>query len=101
MSTTASSKSSKLYDPVRRREVADTPEERVRQALLHQMLQVLAFPRGLISVETLLEGTQRRADILVHRVEGDALRPLLLVECKAEKCDEAALAQAVGYNAQG
>lgn len=100
MSTTVSSKSNRLYDPVRRREVADTPEEQVRQALLLQMLGTLSFPRALIAVETLLEGTQRRADILVHRVERDALRPLLLVECKAESCDEAALAQAIGYNTQ-
>ncbi len=98
MSTTASSKSSRIYDPIRRRHVADTPEERVRQALLYQMLGTLAFPRGLIAVEKKIESTERRVDILVYAVQGSELKPLLLVECKAEQQDEVTWAQAVGYN---
>jgi hypothetical protein len=87
-----------LLDPVRHRFVKDTPEERVRQALLRQMIGPLGFPKGLISVEeTLLH--HRRADILVYRPIGDEMVPLLLVECKAEKIEPQSYLQLTGYNA--
>ena len=73
------------------------PEERVRQALLRQMLGPLSFPKGLISVELAI-AAKRRADIVVYRKKGDTLNPLLLVECKHESVDEVAYAQAMGYN---
>jgi hypothetical protein len=73
------------------------PEERVRQALLRQMLGPLSFPKGLISVEVGI-AAKRRADIVVYLKKGDTLKPLLLVECKHEQVDEAAYAQAMGYN---
>ncbi len=40
-----------IFDPIRRKSVADTPEERVRQALLSQMIGPLGFPKGLLAVE--------------------------------------------------
>jgi hypothetical protein len=90
----------KIYDPIRCKKVAGTPEERVRQALLRQMLDFLSFPKGLISVEKKLGTSLRRVDIVVYRkVEGDLI-PLLLVECKASPVDEeAAFRQAAGYRA--
>lgn len=72
-------------------------EERVRQALLQQMLGPLSFPKGLISVEQKI-AAKRRADIIVYIQKGGDLKPLLLVECKRERMDEAAYMQAVGYN---
>ncbi|HEY4255243.1 MAG TPA: type I restriction enzyme HsdR N-terminal domain-containing protein [Chlamydiales bacterium] len=86
-----------LYDPIRKKSVADTPEERVRQALLRQMVEVLAFPKGLIAVEKKLL-SQRRADIIVFRRQGEGLTPLVVIECKAEDLDEEAIRQVVGYN---
>jgi hypothetical protein len=86
----------KLFDPIRKKAVADTPEERVRQGLLIQMLGPLGFPKGLIAVEQVL-AHGRRADIVVYRSDGS---PLLLVECKVDGKDaEVAFRQALGYNA--
>lgn len=98
MKTTVSSKSNKFLDPIRKRWVAATPEERVRQSLLRQMLGPLGFPKGLLVVEGKL-AHRRRGDILVYRSHGDTLSPLLLVECKAETVDTQSYLQVVGYNA--
>ncbi|MDE3046527.1 MAG: type I restriction enzyme HsdR N-terminal domain-containing protein [Verrucomicrobiota bacterium] len=89
-----------LYDPVRCLNVADTPEERVRQALLSQMLGPLAFPKALIAVEKKLKSSARRADIVAFAKYQDTLKPLVLIECKADFVDETTFQQAVGYNAK-
>jgi hypothetical protein len=90
----------KFSDPIRGKEVALTPEERVRQALLRHMLGSLSFPKGLIAVEKKIGPSKRRFDIVAYRNEGNGLIPLLLIECKAS-CDdeEKAFRQAVGYRA--
>jgi hypothetical protein len=79
---------------IRKRWVADTPEERVRQNLIQKMIGELGYPKGLISVEKKIG--ERRYDLVCYT---KSMQPLLLVECKAEKIDEAAENQAVGYNA--
>jgi hypothetical protein len=61
------------------------------------MLGPLSFPKGLVAVEVEI-AAKRRADIVVYRKKGDTLTALLLVECKQESIDEAAYAQAMGYN---
>jgi hypothetical protein len=75
-----------LFDPVRRREVPATPEEKVRQAVLGYLLDTLRVPAGLIGVEFSLSalepGNLRRADIVVFRPGAGQLAPWLLVECK-------------------
>lgn len=86
-----SSKSNKCL--IRKKEVADTPEERVRQTLLQALVNELGFPKGLLSVERGI-GT-RRTDIVCYTREGF---PLLLIECKAGPLNETALQQALGYN---
>ena len=72
---------------------SNKPEEQLRQALLRKMIGELGFPKGLISVERAIGN--RRYDILVFSRE---MAPLLLIECKADAIDEAALQQALGYN---
>lgn len=89
---------------IRKIPVASTPEEEVRQALLHHMVFVAGYPRELISVETSLSSLpnrdlkvpDRRADILVYTPV--SLKPLMLVECKAVPLNADALRQALGYN---
>jgi len=71
------------------------PEEKIRQALLGQMLGPLSFPKGLVAVEVLI-AAKRRADIVVYSKK--ALEPLLVIECKNELIDETAYAQVMGYN---
>ncbi len=86
-----------VYDPVRRRLVAATPEEKIRQKLLHRMLNDLGYPKGLIAVEMSLGKQKRRADIVCYRCEGE-LQPLLIVECKALEISLETQEQAFGYN---
>ena len=70
-----------VLDPVRRRYVALTPEEGVRQLLLADLL-TLGYPPGLLAVEKGLAfgGKTWRADAVAYARDG---RALLLAECKA------------------
>lgn len=78
-----------MFDPIRKKEVPDTPEEQVRQATIRFLLDVVKVPEGEISVEFELmrvdPKTEDRADIVVHNFRaGEPLsKPWLLVECKA------------------
>ena len=73
---------------IRRKEVADTPEERVRQKLVAFLERGCGVPRRAISVEvdlkTLGLDATGRADLVVWKSgSGDVRRPWLLAECKA------------------
>jgi hypothetical protein len=72
--------SASVYDPIRKKFVAATPEELVRQLVIQHLL-VLGFAPGRLRVERLLPvaGRKRRLDILVLDKKGE---PHLLVECK-------------------
>ena len=78
-----------LYDPIRKKEVPNTPEERVRQATIQFLLDEVKVPAHLMTVEFGLcaidPKTDDRVDIVVHdfRDGGDLSHPWLLVECKA------------------
>jgi type I site-specific restriction endonuclease len=80
-----------VYDPVRRKFVALTPEEHVRQMVLQYLLTEKRYPQGRIRSEIGIEvnGMPRRCDIVVFDT---ALKPWLVVECKSPKI---ALTQAV------
>lgn len=71
-----------IFDPIRRKYLVLTPEEWVRQHLLHYLVAYLGYPKGLLTTETGLKynGMQRRSDLLVRDTQG---RPYLLAECKA------------------
>ncbi len=81
----------RLYDPLRRKWVARTPEEEVRQAVIAWLRDVQGFPVGLMESEYGFFYNRRRyrADVLVFDRQ---LQPYLLVECKAP---EVPLGQAV------
>jgi hypothetical protein len=91
------------YDPVRKRQVAATPEEAVRQAVLRYLIDVLKVPVNLIGVEyslaNLEAGNFRRVDIVVWRPGKGQLAPWLLVECKEPRVriDDAVALQAGDY----
>ena len=96
MKTTASFKFS---DPIRKRIVAATPEEAVRQALLKRMIEELGYPKAFIAVEQKIPHLRRRVDLICYtnRFDPQTLAPLLIVECK--KCSsEGAWQQLLGYN---
>ncbi|MDX9782155.1 MAG: type I restriction enzyme HsdR N-terminal domain-containing protein [Bacteroidales bacterium] len=71
-----------IFDPVRRKRVALTPEEEVRQQLIQMLSCVKNYPISLMTCEysLLLNGNKYRGDLVVHDRSG---KPLLLAECKA------------------
>lgn len=88
-----------IFDDIRRKFVALTPEEWVRQHFIHYLISDRGYPGALIAVEVMFRMNKlvRRADILVYDRQG---RPLLLVECKAPevKLTAAVFDQIVSYN---
>ncbi len=87
-----------IWDGLRRRHVVLTPEEWVRQHVVHYLAAHLGYPRGLLALERGLRYNQRqkRTDLLALGPSG---RPLLLVECKAPAVaiDGAVARQATTY----
>ena len=71
-----------IWDGLRRKHVVLTPEEWVRQHVVHYLITHLGYPRGLLALERGLRYNQRqkRTDLLALDPAG---QPLLLVECKA------------------
>ncbi len=92
-------KGREIFDPVRKKYVALTPEEWVRQDLLHFLMHDCEVPAGLIGVEIVVPLGKRslRADIVVYT---RAAQPLMIVECKAEnvKISQQTFMQIAGYN---
>lgn len=88
-----------VFDPVRKKFVALTPEEFVRQHLIQYLQEKLGYKLSLLSVEKglTLNGLQKRYDIVAYNTDGV---PQMVVECKAPevKISQAALDQAARYN---
>lgn len=91
----------------RRRWVRLTPEEWVRQQLLHRMVDQLGYPASRIAVEQAITvgEVSKRCDAVVYQVSVESqylsnLSPLLLIECKAETVPltQKTLDQALTYN---
>ena len=79
--------------------VAATPEEVVRQRVLHQLVDVAKWPRQLIAVEFtqhLASGRTRRPDILLFN---ERRQPCVVIECKRPeiRLDQSVLSQAEKY----
>lgn len=88
----------KVFDPLRRKEVELTPEERVRQAVILWLRDSCGIPfvRMMSEVPFEYNGLQYRADIIVY---GRDLSPEILVECKAPsvRIDQPVIEQVVRY----
>jgi hypothetical protein len=103
----------KLYDPIRKRWFKALPEEEVRQNFLLYLIEVLDFPKNLISLEIGLQQfshlqvsqsklPSRRIDMVAYAKEvhsQHSLYPLVLIECKDHDFSDKALGQLKGYNA--
>lgn len=87
-----------VFDPLRKQYVALTPEEQVRQKMLHYLVETRKLPAGLIAVEYSIKvnNLPKRADIVVFNNLGE---PQMIVECKAETVPitEKVLDQAIRY----
>ncbi|MCQ2153258.1 MAG: type I restriction enzyme HsdR N-terminal domain-containing protein [Bacteroidales bacterium] len=70
-----------MWDPLRRKEVADTPEESVRQWFIGVLENSAGVPRHMMMSEVAFKFGDKpfRADILVYDRN---LKPLAVVECK-------------------
>ena len=71
-----------IFDPVRQKYVALTPEEWVRQHFVNYLITLKKFPKELLANEVLvkLNGTSKRCDTVVYN---RFLEPLVIVEYKA------------------
>ncbi|MGB1248680.1 MAG: type I restriction enzyme HsdR N-terminal domain-containing protein [Chitinophagales bacterium] len=88
-----------IFDEVRKKEIILTPEEWVRQNILHHLIYDLGYPKSRIAVEKefLVNDKKKRFDILVFSKE---MQPFLLVECKAKSIpiNEQTAQQVIQYN---
>lgn len=90
----------RIYDPLRKKYVALTPEEWVRQNFVQYLVQVLDYPRGLMQIEASITvyNFSRRCDaVLFDR----SLQPRMIIECKAPDVtlNERTFEQIAVYNA--
>ena len=83
-----------IFCDFRRRWVRLTPEEWVRQQLLHRLVERHGFPASLIAVEVPFRLPSLQGG------DGGSLFPLMIIECKAETVplSQKTLDQAVAYN---
>ena len=88
-----------VFDPIRKKWLVLTPEERVRQQLILFLLNVKRIPASHISVERAItvNGLTKRYDLVVFSPEGN---PWMVVECKAPEVEitQAVVEQAGRYN---
>ncbi len=91
--------SSKVFDMVRRKYVSLTPEEWVRQHLLHFLVIDKGVPKSLIGIEKkiMVNNMNKRTDLVVY---SRSAKPLLIAECKAPsvKITQDTFDQAARYN---
>lgn len=89
----------KIFCLIRKKWVAITPEEWVRQHFINLLVAHLGYPKGLFKLEQTMAyfKNQKRSDILVLDREGQVF---LLVECKAPsvKLDQKVTGQLATYN---
>ncbi len=88
-----------VFDPLRKKHVALTPEEQVRQHFIHWLNTERGYPLQLMASEyTIKLGNKSfRCDIVAFNSN---LAPQIVVECKAPgvKLSSAVLQQVLNYN---
>ena len=89
-----------IFDSLRKKFVALTDEEWVRQHCIQFLIEARNYPKGLVRIESAhrsYHNTQRRTDIVVYSRHG---KPFMLVECKSPRhaIDQKVLFQATNYN---
>ena len=88
-----------IFDPLRKKRVALTPEERVRQFFIQWLTQERGYPLTLMMSEHTIAHNRRnyRCDIVCF---GRDMHPLMVVECKSPdvKIDNAVIDHVTRYN---
>ena len=88
-----------VFDPLRKKDVALTPEERVRQWCIGMLSQEIGVSMHMMMSEVgfKLGGKQFRADIIAYDRQA---KPILVVECKRPDVEltQEVLDQTIRYN---
>jgi hypothetical protein len=88
-----------IFDEIRKKFIILTPEEWVRQHVVHYLINEKKYPKSLINVEKVLtiNKLRKRYDIVVFNPDGSIH---ILVECKAPevKISQATFDQIARYN---
>jgi predicted type IV restriction endonuclease len=88
-----------IFDVIRRRYVALTPEEWVRQHFVHFLIDQKGYPVSLMANEVLLNlnGTKKRCDTVLYRRD---LAARMIIEYKAPQIEitQAVFNQITNYN---
>ncbi|SCX80808.1 type I restriction enzyme HsdR N-terminal domain-containing protein [Flavobacterium caeni] len=88
-----------VFDEIRKKFIVLTPEEWVRQHVVHFLLTEKKTPKSLLNVEKLLlvNGLAKRYDVVVYNPDGSIQ---ILVECKAPhvKISQSVFDQIARYN---
>lgn len=88
-----------IFDPIRRKYVALTPEERVRQHFIHFLVSYKGYPLHRLAneIEISLFSTTKRCDTVVY---GNHSVPIAIIEYKAPhvKITEETFNQIARYN---
>lgn len=88
-----------IFDVIRRRYVALTPEEWVRQNFIHFLLEHKGYPKTLMAneVQLALNGTKKRCDTVLYKRD---LTPQMIIEYKAPHIEitQAVFDQIYRYN---
>lgn len=88
-----------IFDEIRKKFIILTPEEWVRQHVVHHLIYDKKYPKSWINVEKLikLNGLNKRYDIVIFNPDGSIF---LLVECKAPeiKISQQTFDQIARYN---
>ena len=88
-----------VFDDIRKKFVLLTPEEWVRQHVVHYFIRVKGYSKSYINVEKVVKinGLNKRYDVVVYKPDGSIF---LLVECKEPKVtiDQGTFDQIARYN---
>ncbi|MBU3681157.1 MAG: type I restriction enzyme HsdR N-terminal domain-containing protein [Flavobacterium sp.] len=88
-----------IFDEIRKKFIQLTPEEWVRQHVVHHFIYEKNYPKSLINVEKRIQvnGQTKRYDVVVYYPDG---RLRILVECKAPEVviSQATFDQIARYN---
>ena len=88
-----------IWDDLRRKYVALTPEEWVRQHFVHFLIEHKGYPAGLMAneIQIRLNGTKKRCDTVLY---DRSLTPRMIVEYKAPDVEitQAVFDQITRYN---
>lgn len=88
-----------LFDPVRKKWLQCTEEEKVRQCFIKYLIEQKKVPLSHLSVEKEIEvnGLSKRYDIVVFSTNGN---PYIIIECKAPSVNltQKVVEQAGRYN---